>query len=72
MNSQTVISVEKLSKSYQLGQISTGTLARDLSVWWARLRGKPNPLLKIGPNGYRKLYANISRYHADALLKEAN
>ncbi len=43
-----VISVENLSKSYRLGQIGTGTLARDLSVWWARARGKPNPLLKIG------------------------
>jgi len=43
-----VISVEHLSKSYRLGQIGTGTFARDLSVWWARVRGKPNPLLRIG------------------------
>ncbi len=43
-----VISVENLSKSYRLGQIGTGTFAHDLSVWWARLRGKPNPLLRIG------------------------
>ncbi len=42
------ISVENLSKSYQLGQIGTGTFAQDLSVWWAKLRGKPNPMLKIG------------------------
>lgn len=44
----TVISVENLSKSYRLGQIGTGTFANDLKVWWARTRGKPNPLLKIG------------------------
>jgi lipopolysaccharide transport system ATP-binding protein len=44
----TVISVEHLSKSYRLGQIGTGTFSRDLEVWWAKLRGKPNPLLKIG------------------------
>ncbi|HEY9089861.1 MAG TPA: ABC transporter ATP-binding protein [Anaerolineaceae bacterium] len=44
----TVISVENLSKAYRLGQIGTGTLTRDLSVWWAKLRGKPNPMLKIG------------------------
>ncbi|MEW6404749.1 MAG: ABC transporter ATP-binding protein [Chloroflexota bacterium] len=44
----TVISVENLSKSYRLGQIGTGTFAHDLNVWWAKLRGKPNPLLKIG------------------------
>jgi len=45
---KTVISVENLSKSYRLGQIGTGTLTRDLEVWWAKVRGKPNPLLKIG------------------------
>ena len=44
----TVVSVENLSKAYRLGQIGTGTLSRDLSVWWAKARGKPNPLLKIG------------------------
>jgi len=44
----TVISVEHLSKAYRLGQIGTGTLSHDLNVWWARMRGKPNPLLKIG------------------------
>jgi len=42
------ISVENLSKSYRLGQISTGTFTHDLAIWWAMIRGKPNPLLKIG------------------------
>jgi len=44
----TVISVENLSKEYRLGQIGTGTLSNDLKVWWAKKRGKPNPMLKIG------------------------
>lgn len=44
----TVIAVEHLSKSYRLGQIGTGTLSHDLNVWWAKIRGKPNPLAKIG------------------------
>ena len=43
-----VISVEHLSKSYRLGQINTGTFSRDLEAWWARLRGQPNPHLRIG------------------------
>jgi lipopolysaccharide transport system ATP-binding protein len=43
-----VISVEHLSKAYHLGQIGTGTFSRDLKLWWAKARGKPNPLLKIG------------------------
>ncbi|MDL1911677.1 ABC transporter ATP-binding protein [Chloroflexi bacterium CFX6] len=43
-----VISGENLSKVYRLGQIGTGTFANDLKVWWARIRGESNPLLKIG------------------------
>jgi lipopolysaccharide transport system ATP-binding protein len=43
-----VISCEHLSKTYHLGQIGSGTLTDDLKIWWAKTRGKPNPLLKIG------------------------
>jgi lipopolysaccharide transport system ATP-binding protein len=43
----TVISVEHLSKAYRLGQIGTGTLTYDMKLWWAKVRGKPNPLLRI-------------------------
>ncbi len=43
-----VISVEHLSKAYHLGQIGTGTLSHDLNVLWAKVRGKPNPMLRIG------------------------
>jgi lipopolysaccharide transport system ATP-binding protein len=43
----TVISVENLSKTYRLGQIGTGTFAHDLNLWWARIRGKQNSLLRI-------------------------
>lgn len=44
----TVISVENLSKHYRLGLIGNRTLQQDLNRWWARVRGKPDPLLKIG------------------------
>jgi lipopolysaccharide transport system ATP-binding protein len=43
-----VISVENLSKSYHLGQISTGTFTYDLQSWWAKVRGKPHPWQIIG------------------------
>jgi lipopolysaccharide transport system ATP-binding protein len=43
----TRISIEHLSKTYHLGQIGTGTFSRDLEVWWAKMRGNPNPLLRI-------------------------
>ena len=46
--SRPIISVENLSKSYRLGQIGTGTLTNDLKVWFAKVQGKPNPMLKIG------------------------
>jgi lipopolysaccharide transport system ATP-binding protein len=46
--SKTIIRVENISKAYRLGQIGSGTLSEDLKVWWAKARGKPNPLLKIG------------------------
>ncbi|MEW5829611.1 MAG: hypothetical protein AB1846_12030 [Chloroflexota bacterium] len=56
----TVISVEHLSKTYRLGQIGTGTFTNactepcrsDLKLWWAKARGKPNPLLKIGESDH--------------------
>jgi len=44
----TVISVENVSKAYRLGQIGGGTLRADVSRWWAMLRGKADPNLKIG------------------------
>lgn len=42
------ISVERLTKTYRLGQIGGGTLASDLSRWYARIRRQPDPLAKIG------------------------
>ena len=48
MISHPVISVEHLSKQYDLGVIGTGTLSRDINRWWARLRGQPDPYTRIG------------------------
>ena len=48
----TAISVENVSKYYRLGTIGSSTLANDLNRWWARVRGKPDPLLKIGETDY--------------------
>ncbi|MFA6246596.1 MAG: ABC transporter ATP-binding protein [Mucilaginibacter sp.] len=42
------IKVENLSKVYHLGNYGTGTISRDLERFWARLRGKDDPFLKIG------------------------
>ncbi|GAB3927636.1 ABC transporter ATP-binding protein [Mucilaginibacter myungsuensis] len=48
-----VIKVENLSKAYQLGNFGTGTISRDLERFWARLRGKEDPFLKIGETNDR-------------------
>jgi lipopolysaccharide transport system ATP-binding protein len=57
--SQTVISVEHLSKTYRLGQIGTGTLTNDMKVWWAKKLGKPNPMLKIGQTDHGNMDREI-------------
>lgn len=42
------IQVADLSKAYRLGVIGGGTLREDLNRWFARLRGRPDPYLKLG------------------------
>jgi len=42
------IKVENLSKAYQLGDFGTGTISRDIERFWARMRGKEDPFLRIG------------------------
>ncbi len=51
--SDTVISVENVSKLYRLGEVGTGTLSHDLNRWWHRVRGKEDPYLKIGQTNDR-------------------
>ena len=43
-----VIKVEGVSKQYRLGMIGTGTLTHDINRWWAMLRGKEDPYIKLG------------------------
>jgi ABC-type polysaccharide/polyol phosphate transport system ATPase subunit len=45
--SDLVIKVESLSKAYQLGEFSTGTISNDLKRWWAIKRGKEDPFLSV-------------------------
>lgn len=49
----SVIKIEDISKAYQLGQFSTGTLSQDLKRWWALTRGKEDPFLRIGETNDR-------------------
>ena len=49
------IKVENVSKAYQLGEFTSGTLSRDLERWWALYRGKEDPFLKIGETNDRSV-----------------
>ncbi|MDQ7947334.1 MAG: ABC transporter ATP-binding protein [Pedobacter sp.] len=51
--SEIAIKAENLSKAYQLGDIGTGTISRDLERWYARIRGKEDPFLRIGETNDR-------------------
>ncbi|MBP6214331.1 MAG: ATP-binding cassette domain-containing protein [Pyrinomonadaceae bacterium] len=43
------INVENLSKAYQIGQIGTGTISRDLERWFVtKVMGREDPFLKLG------------------------
>ncbi|MHB1148015.1 MAG: ABC transporter ATP-binding protein [Lutibacter sp.] len=46
--SNIILKVENLSKQYRLGLVGTGTMGDDLKRWWANIRGKEDPFLKIG------------------------
>lgn len=47
--SKPVIQLEHISKAYQIGQIGTGTLSRDLERFWiTKILQKEDPFLKIG------------------------
>ena len=51
-----VIKVENLSKAYQIGQIGTGTISKDLERFvTTKILGKEDPFLKIGETNDRSI-----------------
>jgi lipopolysaccharide transport system ATP-binding protein len=51
----SVIVFDNVGKQYILGSIGTGTLSQDINRWWAKVRGKDDPFLKIGDTNDRTL-----------------
>lgn len=45
---RNIIQVSNLSKRYRLGEVGSGTLSHDLNRWWARARGKEDPMTMVG------------------------
>ncbi len=56
--SEVAIRVENLSKQYRLGEVGTGTISHDLNRWWARLRGKEDPMATVGEANDRTAKGN--------------
>lgn len=53
-----VIKVENLSKAYQIGQIGSGTISKDVDRFWqTKILGKEDPFLKIGQTNDRSTKA---------------
>ncbi len=46
-NRNIAIELKGVKKQYRLGQIGGGTLTADLQSWWARVRGKEDPNIRI-------------------------
>ena len=44
----TVISIENVSKLYRLGTVGTKSLQGDIKRWWARMQGKDDPFAMVG------------------------
>ena len=49
-----VLSVENIWKQYRLGLVGTGTIKDDLARFWAKLRGKEDPMMQIGESNDRE------------------
>lgn len=64
-----ILKVENLSKQYRLGTLGTGTISHDLNRWWASIRGKEDPYLKIGEANDRSSKGNSEYVWA---LKDIN
>ncbi|NQX84822.1 MAG: ABC transporter ATP-binding protein [Flavobacteriaceae bacterium] len=58
MSEEVILKVEKVSKQYRLGIIGTGTLSHDLNRFFAKIRGKEDPFLKIGESNDRATKGN--------------
>jgi len=64
-----ILKVENISKQYRLGVRGTGTISHDLNRWWAGIRGKEDPYLKVGETNDRSTKAESEYVWA---LKDIN
>ena len=66
--SQAIL-IDNLSKLYNLGQVGTGTLSKDINRLWCKLRGKPDPYATLAEINDRTVSSNSGSVWA---LKDIN
>ena len=69
MEDEVILKVENLFKQYRLGNVGTGTISHDLNRFFAKIRGKEDPYLKIGESNDRSKKAKSDYVWA---LKDIN
>ncbi|AFM02724.1 ABC-type polysaccharide/polyol phosphate transport system, ATPase component [Bernardetia litoralis DSM 6794] len=67
--SNIVIKATDISKQYRLGLVGSGTLKDDMARFWAQIRGKEDPTLKVGQLNDRTQKSNSDYVWA---LKDIN
>ena len=58
MKSGVILRIENVSKQYRLGTVGSGTISHDLNRFFAKIRGKEDPFLKIGESNDRASKGN--------------
>lgn len=48
-----ILRTKNISKQYRLGQVGTGTISHDINRYFAKIRGKEDPYIKIGESNDR-------------------
>lgn len=69
MKSGVILRIENVSKQYRLGTVGSGTISHDLNRFFAKIRGKEDPFLKIGESNDRASKGNSDYVWA---LKDIN
>jgi lipopolysaccharide transport system ATP-binding protein len=69
---ETVIEVNELSKQYRLGLVGTTSIADDIKRYWARIKGKEDPTLKIGQSNVLAYKMNKTEDDYIWALKDIN
>ena len=52
------VAVENVTKKYRLGTIDSNSLQADVARWWARMRGRPDPLRKLHDEHHERRVGN--------------